>query len=104
MATRRERHVQKKTNTLFWYFTNDINQRIKLIDILTHDVQRIERLITDYSQILKDEVALSKEKIKKIDNKMLFFGQFGHDEGFWRTSQNSIKMCNMQWNLFSFIA
>ena len=47
--------------------TTDINQRVKLIDILTHDVQRIERLITDYSQILKDEVALSKEKIKKID-------------------------------------
>ncbi len=47
--------------------TNDINQRIKLIDILSHDVQRIERLITDYSQILKDEVALSKEKIKKLD-------------------------------------
>ena len=47
--------------------TNDINQRIKLISILSHDVQRIERLITDYSQMLKDEVALSKEKIKKID-------------------------------------
>ena len=47
--------------------TNDIDQRIKLIDILSHDVQRIERLITDYSQILKDEVALSKEEIKKID-------------------------------------
>ena len=47
--------------------TNDVNQRIKLIDILSHDVQRIERLITDYSQMLKDEVALSKEKIKKID-------------------------------------
>jgi len=47
--------------------TNDIKQRIKLIDILSHDVQRIERLITDYSQMLKDEVALSKEKIKKID-------------------------------------
>ena len=47
--------------------TNDLSQRVKLIDILTHDVQRIERLITDYSQILKDEVALSKEKIKKID-------------------------------------
>ena len=47
--------------------TNDLDQRIKLIDILSHDVQRIERLITDYSQILKDEVALSKEKIKKID-------------------------------------
>ena len=47
--------------------TNDINQRIKLIDILSHDVQRIERLITDYSQTLKDEVALSKEKIKKLN-------------------------------------
>ena len=47
--------------------TNDINQRVKLIDILSHDVQRIERLITDYSQTLKDEVALSKEKIKKLN-------------------------------------
>ena len=47
--------------------TNDISQRAKLIEILSHDVQRIERLITDYSQMLKDEVALSKEKIKKID-------------------------------------
>ena len=47
--------------------TTDIEQRIKLIDILSHDVQRIERLITDYSQILKDEVALSKEKIRKLD-------------------------------------
>ena len=47
--------------------TNDIDQRIKLIGILSHDIQRIERLITDYSQILKDEVALSKEKIRKID-------------------------------------
>ena len=47
--------------------TSDVNQRIKLIDILSHDVQRIERLITDYSQMLKDEVALSKENIKKID-------------------------------------
>ena len=46
---------------------NDIDQRAKLLNILSHDVQRIERLITDYSQILKDEVALSKEKIKKLD-------------------------------------
>ena len=46
---------------------NDINERVKLINILSHDVQRIERLITDYSQILKDEVALSKEKIKRLD-------------------------------------
>ena len=47
--------------------TSDIEQRVKLIDILSHDVQRIERLITDYSQMLKDEVALSKEKIKRLD-------------------------------------
>ena len=47
--------------------TKDGDQRLKLINILNHDVQRIERLITDYSQILKDEVALSKEKFKKTD-------------------------------------
>ena len=45
----------------------DTNQRLKLIDILSHDVQRIERLITDYSQMLKEEVALSKEKFKRLD-------------------------------------
>ena len=53
------------------YETEDHKQRTKLIDILNHDVQRIERLITDYSQILKDEVALSKEKMKKIDLKLI---------------------------------
>jgi two-component system sensor histidine kinase ChvG len=47
--------------------TKNADERLKLINILSHDVQRIERLITDYSQILKDEVALSKEKFKKID-------------------------------------
>ena len=47
--------------------TKDTNERLKLINILSHDVQRIERLITDYSQILKDEVALSNEKFKKIN-------------------------------------
>ena len=47
--------------------TNDNDQREKLLNILSHDVQRIERLITDYSQMLKDEVALSKEKMKKIN-------------------------------------
>ena len=47
--------------------TKDLDQRLKLTNILNHDVQRIERLITDYSQILKDEVALSKEKFRKMD-------------------------------------
>ena len=51
--------------------TDDPAQRNKLINILAHDVQRIERLITDYSQILKDEVALSKEKMKKINLKLI---------------------------------
>jgi len=49
--------------------TEDPAQRRKLIHILNHDVQRIERLITDYSQMLKDEVALSREKMKKINLK-----------------------------------
>ena len=53
------------------YETEDHKERIKLVDILNHDVQRIERLITDYSQILKDEVALSKEKMKKINLKLI---------------------------------
>jgi two-component system sensor histidine kinase ChvG len=53
------------------YETEDHEQRNKLIDILNHDVQRIERLITDYSQMLKDEVALSKEKMKKINLKLI---------------------------------
>jgi two-component system sensor histidine kinase ChvG len=51
--------------------TEDQIQRSKLIDILNHDVQRIERLITDYSQMLKDEVALSREKMKRINIKLI---------------------------------
>ena len=47
--------------------TEDKNKRKKLVEILSHDVERIERLITDYSQMLKDEVALSKEKMNKIN-------------------------------------
>tara|TARA_B100000900_G_scaffold290804_1_gene249626 strand:- start:930 stop:2465 length:1536 start_codon:yes stop_codon:yes gene_type:complete len=49
--------------------TDDKNQRDKLVNILSHDVERIERLITDYSQMLKDEVAISKEQMKKVDLK-----------------------------------
>jgi len=47
--------------------TNNSEQRLKLLNILSHDVLRIERLITDYSQMLKDEVALSKEKMNQIN-------------------------------------
>ena len=47
--------------------TDSKDQRDKLIGIVSHDVERIERLITDYSQMLKDEVAISSEKMKKLD-------------------------------------
>ena len=47
--------------------TNQENDRNKLLQIINHDVERIERLITDYSQMLKDEASLSREKMKKID-------------------------------------
>jgi len=60
-----------KSATEILHETEDHKQRAKLIDILNHDVQRIERLITDYSQMLKDEVALSKEKMKKINIKLI---------------------------------
>ena len=60
-----------KSATEILHETEDRMQRTKLIDILNHDVQRIERLITDYSQMLKDEVALSREKMKKIDLKII---------------------------------
>ena len=60
-----------KSATEILHETEDQEQRAKLIDILNHDVQRIERLITDYSQMLKDEVALSKEKMKKINLKLI---------------------------------
>jgi len=51
--------------------TEDQEKREKLVKILTHDVERIERLITDYSQMLKDEVALSTEEMNKIDLKSI---------------------------------
>jgi len=51
--------------------TENIDQRNKLIKIVSHDVERIERLITDYSQMLKDEAAITLEKMKKIDLKTI---------------------------------
>tara|TARA_Y100001970_G_scaffold244294_1_gene310295 strand:- start:597 stop:2135 length:1539 start_codon:yes stop_codon:yes gene_type:complete len=47
--------------------TSDKLERSKLIKLLSHDVERIERLITDYSQMLKDEASLSREKMKVLD-------------------------------------
>ena len=42
-------------------------QREKLLKIINHDVERIERLITDYTQMLKDEASLSREKMERTD-------------------------------------
>ncbi len=47
--------------------TADSEKRKKLIKVISHDVERIERLITDYSQMLKDEASLSRAKMTKID-------------------------------------
>jgi two-component system, OmpR family, sensor histidine kinase ChvG len=47
--------------------TLDSEKRKKLIKVISHDVERIERLITDYSQMLKDEATFSREKMKKIN-------------------------------------
>jgi two-component system sensor histidine kinase ChvG len=47
--------------------TVEQKDREKLLNIINHDVERIERLITDYTQMLKDEAALSREKMLKID-------------------------------------
>ena len=47
--------------------TTEKLNREKLLKIINHDVERIERLITDYSQMLKDEASLSREKMNRID-------------------------------------
>jgi len=47
--------------------TIDSEKRKKLIKVISHDVERIERLITDYSQMLKDEASLSRAKMEKIN-------------------------------------
>tara|TARA_Y100000590_G_scaffold2225_1_gene2913 strand:- start:4534 stop:6066 length:1533 start_codon:yes stop_codon:yes gene_type:complete len=51
--------------------TDNKDQRNKLVGIVSHDVERIERLITDYSQMLKDEAAISSERMEKIDLKRI---------------------------------
>jgi len=47
--------------------TTEKEEGEKLLKIINHDVERIERLITDYSQMLKDEASLSREKMSKIN-------------------------------------
>ena len=56
----------KSASELLDKTTNKIESE-KLLKIINHDVERIERLITDYSQMLKDEATWSREKMSKID-------------------------------------
>ena len=42
--------------------TDNQKDRNKLFEIINHDVERIERLITDYSQMLKDEALYLEKK------------------------------------------
>tara|TARA_B100001540_G_scaffold3347_1_gene3134 strand:- start:764 stop:2299 length:1536 start_codon:yes stop_codon:yes gene_type:complete len=49
--------------------TTDKDKQEKLLKIMTHDVSRIDRLITDYSQMLKDESAISSEQMEDLDLK-----------------------------------
>ena len=73
--------------------TENQGQRNKLIDILNHDVQRIERLITDYSQILKDESALINEKMKKINLKDIIKSVVDDFNGIYEAKRGiSIKL------------
>ena len=51
--------------------TENKELRDKLISIISHDVERIERLVTDYSQMLKDEAAISSEQMKELDLKLI---------------------------------
>jgi len=71
--------------------TNDKTQREKLVNILLHDVERIERLITDYSQMLKDEVAITNEQMKKIDLKEIVTSVVD-DFNSIHNSKNGIKI------------
>ncbi len=47
--------------------TQDLQKRERLIKILIEDVSRIERLITDYSKMLRDEAQQTKFGLDKFD-------------------------------------
>ena len=71
--------------------TNNTLEKEKLVKILTHDVERIERLITDYSQMLKDEVAITREQMKSIDLKNIAISVVDDFNGIYQ-SKRGIKV------------
>jgi two-component system sensor histidine kinase ChvG len=75
--------------------TDDKEQRDKLINIVSHDIERIERLITDYSQMLKDEAAISSEKMKKLDLRTIAQSVVDDFNGIYNSKRGiSIKLNN----------
>ena len=71
--------------------TTEKNEGEKLLKIINHDVERIERLITDYTQMLKDEASLSREKMKKIDLQVLVKNVVDEFESNSKVIEKNIK-------------
>ena len=73
--------------------TTEKENRKKLFNIINHDVERIERLITDYSQMLKDEASLSREKMVKINLNLIIINVI---EDFKQVLESSNKKIQIQ--------
>ena len=52
----------------------DETKRQKLMDIIHHDVQRLDRLITDISSASRLDAELSREQMEAVDIKNLLYG------------------------------
>ena len=73
--------------------TENKELRDKLISIISHDVERIERLVTDYSQMLKDEAAISSEQMKELDLKLITSSVVDDYNGVYNSKRGiSIKL------------
>ena len=73
--------------------TENKDLREKLINIISHDVERIERLVTDYSQMLKDEAAISSEQMKELDLSLIASSVVDDYNGVYNSKRGiSIKL------------
>ena len=73
--------------------TENKDLRDKLIKIISHDVERIERLVTDYSQMLKDEAAISSEQMKELDLSLIASSVVDDYNGVYNSKRGiSIKL------------
>ena len=73
--------------------TENKTLRDKLINIISHDVERIERLVTDYSQMLKDEAAITSEQMKELDLKLIIRSVVDDYNGVYNSKRGiSVKL------------